>query len=222
MFINNFSFLKLSFNKMRKITNLLLLLSVVLAICLSIGFVSSLTGSIGNAKMVLYPKIGLFGETIEKYILVKNVNNVQVNISLEVDEDIENMIELLDTNFILEPGEEKKAYFNIIVRKAGQYEERINVFFNSVDDKKTGVALASTIIIFAEKKGLFEDEEEDVDNTSEDSADNSEDRSFNFLPVLLGLSTLVLFIILLLILLFYKRKKDRNLSKVRKRSIRNE
>ena len=57
--------------------------------------VSALTGSIGNAKMVLYPEVNGWTNTyIQKTIQVNNVNEVPVNITLKLDENASEFIEL--------------------------------------------------------------------------------------------------------------------------------
>ena len=46
---------------------------IILILISSISLVHAITGSIGNARMVLRVNVG---DTIEKYILVKNVNDI--------------------------------------------------------------------------------------------------------------------------------------------------
>ena len=89
--------------------------------------VSAITGSMGNAKMVLYPEVnGWTNTVVEKSILVKNVNDVPINITLVRDENATKFIDLIDETFILEPGEERKAQFQEWLPKA--YEQLVQVY----------------------------------------------------------------------------------------------
>src|SRR3989344_7836489 len=115
--------------------------------------------------MILYPKIGIFGTTIEKSILVKNVNNVSVNITMEASEEIKDIIEVIDKQFTLAPGENKDAQFLIKLRKAGDYAGKITVQFTAAEGEKANVGLISNIIIHAEKQGFWDDSEESDDDS---------------------------------------------------------
>ena len=64
------------------------LITSIFIIILMLSFVSSvyaITGSIGNARMILRPEIG---DSIEKSILVKNVNDIAVDIELSITGDL--------------------------------------------------------------------------------------------------------------------------------------
>jgi len=120
---------------------------VVLVLLLSlVGSVYAITGSIGNARMILRPDIG---DTIERSILVKNVNDVALDIEVTASGDLIDDIEIIDSEFRLEAGEDKKAFFKIEVKRAGTSENKINVKFSPVDGGN-GVGLSSTIIIIPE------------------------------------------------------------------------
>ncbi len=125
-----------------------------------ISFVSALTGSMGNARMVLRPEVN-FPETttIDKYILVNNVNDVPINISVFEANDEKNIIEVIDSGFILQPGESKEARFKISLGWGGTYSEQINVLFSPMEGAGAGVALTSTVIVYADgmtkTRGLF-------------------------------------------------------------------
>ena len=132
----------------KKSVVLLVFLFLILA---SFIYVSAITGSIGNARMVLRANLG---DKIDKSILVKNVNNVSINIELNAEGDLAEDIIIKDKEFPLSPGEEKKASFTINVKKSGTTESKINVKFSPVEGR-TGVGLSSTIIVIAnEKKGF--------------------------------------------------------------------
>jgi len=202
-------------------------------------FVSAITGSMGNAKMILYPEVGgLFATTIDKSILTKNVNDVPINIKLEADSKAAEFIKIIDKEFVLQPGEDKKATFEIKVRKEGRYEGKINVFFTPLESNnssKPGVALSSTIIVIASKADNYEESEESDDSQDGESNDVEDegvsvmtgsavgDGEKNSVGVkLLSLSTLILVIILGTLLYvtsrkqFYGKKRGRGDGKKRK------
>ncbi|MBS3094466.1 hypothetical protein J4474_02275 [Candidatus Pacearchaeota archaeon] len=187
-------------------------------IILSLNSVSAITGSIGNARMVLYPEVnGWFSTTIEKSILVKNVNDEEIKITLEADEEGKEFLEVIDTEFILQPGDEKKAQFIVKVKKEGTYEGRINVFFSPIDGKGAGVALSSTITVIAKKDQGYEESEEDEENLEEEDEElidsitgeviEDNKNSFSKGQLFLALSTTLLLIILIVLMAIMKNKK---------------
>lgn len=112
----------------------------------------AVTASIGNSRMVL--RIGA-GENVERYILVKNVNDVSVTIILTSSGDLADNIKLKENSFILAPGEEKKTYFSIIAKEAGTKEGRINVEFKP--EKGNSAGLASIVTVIADEKYAGQD-----------------------------------------------------------------
>src|SRR3989344_919292 len=90
-------------------------IAVLFILLIIASFASAITGAMGNAKMVLYPEVNGFTYTkIEKSILTKNVNDVPINISLQVDNETAKFIELIDETFILEPHTEKTTTEDIV------------------------------------------------------------------------------------------------------------
>ena len=175
--------------ELKKVLGVILLLTVILS---SINFASAITGSIGNARMILRPDVG---EQIEKYILVKNVNDVAVDIELFTSGDLEEDINIVDSAFRLEAGEEKRAYFTIDIKKSGSSETSVNVQFTPVDGKN-GVGLSSTVIVIATG--------EDIDN-SEDNEEKSKGVSLLaigfFMLIATAFMSMVMSPILILIIL---------------------
>ena len=149
---------------------------------LLINSVYAITGTIGNAKMILRGEIG---DTIERSILVRNVNDVKLNIKVFVTGDLAKNIELKEEEFELEPGEEKKVYFTIYADEPGTYESKINVQFTP--EEGNGVGLSSTIILIAKGEGNknYEKEEnggggvggkEEIEGESEESEKKSKEK----------------------------------------------
>lgn len=146
----------------RKVVGVLFFVCLIL-----IGSVSAITGSIGNARMILRAETG---DVIEKYILVKNVNNVSVDVELSASGDLAEYIDVLDDSFRLEPESEKKAEFVVNVERPGTTEGTIDVKFTPIDGKN-GVGLMSTVIVIAEKGSWFD--WGDVDEEDKDEEDGS-------------------------------------------------
>ena len=206
--------------KMKKsVSYIVNVLSFVVVLIFLSSSVFAITGSIGNARMILRAEQG---DSIEKYILVKNVNNVSVNIELSASGDLEDYVDIKDSNFSLGPEEEKKAYFTIQAAKPGTTETKINVKFSPVDGKN-GVGLSSTVIVITKETGWFDwlgdDSEEDEgigvepdDNSAETKVDNPKSLSGKSL-VLIGLliTTLIVTVAFVLVLIWAnkKRKKKR-------------
>ena len=142
------------------------IISLIL-ILLMLPIANAITGSIGNAKAIINVNVESGKTTvIERTILVKNVNNVSVNITLEPDENLKPIIELIDGKFVLQPQEEKKARFNLNIERPGNYSGRIAVFFAPSNNKGAGVVLSSSITVHATGEGDFPVEETPAENTT--------------------------------------------------------
>ena len=122
---------------------LLLIVFIFLIILIMLEFVSAITGSIGNARIIIKTKPG---EIVEKYILIRNVNDVPVRIELSTSGDLADELNLENNSFELQPSEDKKAYFTIKSDNIGIFETRINVLFKTLDGGN-GVGLYSVIIL---------------------------------------------------------------------------
>ena len=204
-------------------------LTVILIIILLslISSVYAITGSIGNARMILRLNEG---DKIEKYILVKNVNDIAVNIELNADGDLKDYIEIKEDKFTLAPDEEKKAYFTIKAAKPDTTESKINVKFIPKDGKN-GVGLSSTIIVITKEDGnvlndffdLFKNDDKtnenntvnigvngDVDNSK---SKDSEIGKFNINYLMIMLTIITVLFLFLLVLLFYLKNKRHNKTK---------
>lgn len=126
---------------MRKIAVLTLLLVLVV-----VSSVYAISGRIGNGKMFLKAEVSDDEPaSIEKYILVRNVNDISVKIQLVSDGNIKDFITITDKEFVLAPGQDRKANFIINVEQPGLYEGRINVYFSAFEEKGPGVVLSSQI-----------------------------------------------------------------------------
>ncbi len=196
------------------------LITVVLILGL-VGNVFAISGSIGNARMVLHAKTG---DTISRTILVKNVNDIAVNIKVFGSEDNNtNIITVKDSEFTLQPGEQKDAAFTIKVRQVGTTENRINILFTPVNGKN-GVGLGATVIIVAEKG----DSLLDIFGSSNGTNSTTTEPSIGVTPSLTGkvvgfsrknlilaISILTTIVIILLLIALYLYSKKINKKKKR-------
>ncbi len=188
---------------------------VCFALFVLIGSVSAITGSIGNARMILRAETG---DVIDKYILVKNVNNVSVDVNLSASGDLAEYIDILDNYFRIEPGNEKKAQFKVSVEKVGTTEGTINVKFTPIDGKN-GVGLMSTVIVIAEKGSLWnwgnsDDNEENVDvnNSVVSGGVVGVSDGVNFAVVFLVVVISILLILIIIFLVMLKKEKVRKVG----------
>lgn len=195
----------------------------IVVLMTGIMMVSAVTGSIGNGKMVLYPEVnGWTNTVIPKTILVNNVNDMPVNITLKLDSNASDFIDLVDETFILEAGESKKAEIVIKVKKEGTYEGRVNVFFKPVEGNEAGVVLSSTIVVIAKKDTGYEEDEENSEEEQENEdvlnpENPGEQNKPSKLIAVWGISTLVLVIILLVLLYIWGKKRKKRKTKVKRK-----
>ena len=217
---------------------------ILLIILLSlISSIYAITGSIGNARMILRLN---GGEEIEKYVLVKNVNNITVDIEIIVDGDLKDYIDIKEDKFTLAPGDEKKAYFTIKAAKPDVTESKINVKFIPKDGKN-GVGLSSTIIVIVKgDRNILNDffdwfnndkEESNEDNKINDNntisvgvkkdEDDSKSKNskisefnINYLIIMLTITT-ILFLLLFLLLFYLKSNRHDKMKGVKISKLKN-
>ena len=201
-----------------------------------ISYASAITGSIGNARMIISKdsegdKISV-GDEIKKYVLVRNPNDVSVNIDIFASGDLEDYIDVEDDKFTLVAGEEKKAYFVVKVGIGGTTESRINVQFDP--EEGSGVGLSSTVIVVAQEPEGFlgqlfgGDDDEDSDDEDADrgfslstgnaiggNGDDEEDNGMDGRIILVIVSTSIIVVIFIVVLVLYylKMKKEDNPEK---------
>jgi len=209
-------------------TLIVILLFVLISVSL-ISYASAITGSIGNARMIISKdsegdEINI-GDEIKKYVLVRNSNNVSVDIDIFASGDLADYIDIEDDKFTLVAGEEKKAYFVVKVGKGGTTESRINVQFTPPEG--SGVGLSSTVIVVEKGQGgfldqLFGNNDEEEDPTQQgvtlstshtiggngNSDDESKGMNGRIVFVIILTSTVVVIFIVVLVLYYLKMKKD--------------
>lgn len=196
---------------MKKTTGLLI--GFVFLVLILTSNVLALTGSIGNGRAVIYPNLNE-SSSIDRTILVQNKNDVPVNIKIEADENSSEMLNIIDSAFVLQAGEEKDARFTVNIKEEGDYELRLNVFFVPIDGKGAGVALPATIVVHA--TGVA------VDKGVIGNAVNSVVKLFgkstkgNGPVIIVTVSTLVLVIIFIVLVILLRKKKENDVIKEKK------
>ena len=184
-----------------------------IVLSLMLANVLAITGSIGNARMVLQAATG---EEIEKSILVKNVNDVPLDINISASGDLASYVEIKDKEFTLKAGEEKKAYFTIKALKPGTTETQINVAFTPEEGK--GVGLSSTVIVVAKGEEVQDTGGNTILNwltggKNSTTANNTTTGAF-VTPASIGLaSTAVILVIFIILLVMYSNKVKKKKEK---------
>jgi len=192
-----------------------ILICLILANLIS---VSAITGSIGNARMILR---GTQGDSFDKYVTVNNVNDVPLEIELSASGDLADYVDIKDEKFTLAAGEEKQAQFTIKAAKSGTTETSINVQFKP-QDGKTGVGLTSTIIIIAEENSfwndLFGNDEEDEENNKNNDENaglegtNQTSKLSQAVIIILIITLIITAILIYLIVMLYKKANKRGIK----------
>ena len=154
--------------KMKK--RYLSILIAVFFILLFISNVSALVGKISNGRVVLNLESG---EDVKRTVGVINDNDVPINVTLTSSGDLKDDIEIIDNNFILEPGEEFKARFGLTAPdKPGTYTGRVNVLFAPLEGgNSVGLSSVITLNVIGDEN-VPNDEEEDVPEDEDDEGDN--------------------------------------------------
>jgi len=130
-----------------RLTKLLLVAILFMA---SVESVLALSATIGNAKMILRPDITPGEVTrIQKSILIKNVNEYPVTVTLTPDDTLAQIINMPTTEYKLQPDEQVDVPFTITLTREGKYDGKIFVLFKPDDPniRDSPVGLTSRVII---------------------------------------------------------------------------
>ncbi len=186
----------------------------ILVFSMNLFLISAITAAIGNGRMIINAEVG---DTIERSILVKNVNDISVYVNLTASGDLADSIDIIDDNFILEPGTEKKAYFNVEVTDGGTTTSQINVQFtpDPASGEKNGVGLISTIIINTGGSDTGDDSDPDtgdITNSTDDSDTNPVTGNVigNSKIVMIGGISFVVLLVLLILLMVLSKLRNSN------------
>jgi len=147
-------------------------LVLIVILIMSLPFANAISGSIGNAKMILRDDVGV---EIERSILVINDNDVAVDIILEVSDELKDIVVLDEEGFRLGANERKDAGFKIKAVEEGLYDGRIVVKFKP--EEGNGIALASNVILITSGYvgGGKEDDDKEDDKEEDDKEDDKDE-----------------------------------------------
>ncbi|MFC1768992.1 hypothetical protein ACFLZX_04480 [Nanoarchaeota archaeon] len=148
---------------------ILLVLGIALLLLPAV-FSARLGSSVATVTVEVTP-----GETsvVERIITPINDENVSIKVNIEPAKGLENITEIIDNDFILEPGEEKDARYNFVISEPGTYNGSLLVRFTPTTGD-IGVGLEGTFDIFAVEKGKAVD---DQTNTTQQENTEENDRS---------------------------------------------
>ncbi|MBS3088434.1 hypothetical protein J4402_01495 [Candidatus Pacearchaeota archaeon] len=186
--------------------------ALAIILILNITAAAAITGAIGNSRMVLRMEQG---EEIEKYVLVKNVNDIPLTIDLIITGDLADEVELEEESFVLQPKEEKKAYFTITAAKSGTTETKINVKFTP--EEGNGVGLSSSVIVITSGEGEEELDDSETDDSGAGSPLTGSVISDNLSKIssttILTVSAAVLILALLALIIYSINKKKKKVRR---------
>lgn len=189
---------------------------IVFVMLVSIGHGAALTASIGNSRAVVHASPG---DTLNRMILIKNVNDVDVRIVLTSSGDLADGVTFSENNFTLKAKTDKEVKYAVKVAKGGTTETKLNVAF--VPPEGNGVGISATLIVVAgednediedepttpeNNAGLFPWENNDVPDDEQETG-----KKFSLSPLaILSLSTgllIAIFIVLLIYATKFRSKK---------------
>jgi hypothetical protein len=199
------------------------LVCVLFVVMLSVSSVLAITARLQNGRAVL--RADEVGEVFDRYVTPINSNDVPVTVDIYPSGDLVDDVNVLDNNFVLQPGEEKRARFTIKASRGGATETKINVVFTPEDGDPVG--LAATLVIIAPNDGLggLFDGDDGADVGDEVVADAGDD-GFSFNPSgvpdglserqvggisgirALGVLMIVLVAVFVVLVVYYKTKVD--------------
>ena len=126
----------------------------------------AITASIGNARAIVNQELKNVPTVLERSIKVNNPNNETVKINITVAGDVKDLVEIIDKEFSLSPGDNKEARYKVMLKKPGNYEIRLIVVFTSGSGQSVG--LSSVLIVKAFAKGELPEELNPKSNITED------------------------------------------------------
>ena len=149
----------------------------VLVVLADFGY--AITASLGNARAIINVDLKEVPTIIERTVMVNNVNNESVKINVEASDETKELVNVIDKEFRLKPGESKNAKYQVALKKPGNYEIRITVTFTP--DKGQPVGLSSVLIIKATSELDFPETDEELDNKIPDNQEVNDGVDIGFI-----------------------------------------
>ena len=172
------------------------------------GLTTALTAKIGNS-VILVP-VERLNEAIEKSISIENTNPVAVDVTLRLSDEIKDIVELIDNNFVLSSGKSRNARFNIKVSKPREHVGTIWVKISAQNE--VPIELPVRVVISAKSEAGNESQGEEPEEKTNQSSTNFnlyKNLGGNALLLTMSLSTTILSCILLFLLYRIKKKEDK-------------
>jgi hypothetical protein len=144
-----------------------------LIMMLLMGVFSAVTATIGNAKAIIEADKG---EILDRTIIVRNVNDVIVDIEIGASGDLKDYVKVIDEKFSLNPGEMKKARYKIEIGEGGTTITNLNVQF-SPQDGSNGVGLSAELIVKAGGSNNLDRQDDINDDLGDSNSDNQDSSS---------------------------------------------
>ena len=177
-----------------------LLLMLIFLLLLSLNVVSAITGNVENSRHVL--KLDP-GEIVERSFTVKNLENQDVGVKLDVEGNLKDNIRILQEEFIVEAGKDKKVKFYVSAQDSGTLDAKINVVFSSLDGKQN--LPLDVVVIVNVGNQAFDADDWESQKREPFSFNFDFDWNFNVKCVALLSTTLLLVVFLVLILLMNRK-----------------
>jgi hypothetical protein len=196
---------------------IILLTVLILSVILSTSSVFALNAAVGNGKFVI--SNATVGDIIQRTMKVYNNNSYEVRIELIPGGNLTSDIKILDNNITMTPNSEKDFRFSVRITKEGRSDGEIIVKFTpaNVSNGKNGIALPTTMTIFA-KKGTgnvdwtsWFSTNKNQSNTGKNQTETdpaNNDSGVGLMGILLIITAIIFIILVIVIFLYSKRRKN--------------
>src|SRR3989338_1414069 len=108
-----------------------------------------ITARLGEPRKIIRAETG---EEISRFVYVQNINEVPITIDLQPSGDLAQLLELNETQFVLQPNEDRKVYYTIKSLEPGTTETKINVRFTPPDGDGIGLTAVIVLLTYKSKK----------------------------------------------------------------------
>ena len=125
---------------------------ILVVLFLIVPLVCALTASIDKPRMVLYKNITGSELEFQNSVIVNNVNDKDISISISPSGDWKNKMVIDEQEFVLGEGETKEVFYTVTITEPGYYRGDVLVKF-SEDTSKTHVSLAQELEVVVKDVG---------------------------------------------------------------------
>ena len=148
----------------------------VTLLLLIIPLAFAITGSVGSGKIYLKEEISPNQPTeIQRTIRVINNNDFPVTITISAVEDLTDITEIIDNDFVLKANEEKDARYAFTLVRPGTYSGKILTMFKP--EEGNGIAISTEVQVIAYGEGDFPPPEDNTDDNTNQNNTNTDDNT---------------------------------------------